>query len=163
MLVCIFYLFLRKGKFKNQLHKWIVAANTLLLTAAVPYGMLYIVEVFLSWYSGVEYEQYAFVNRVTGPYWWAYWYLILNSLLLPNLLWFKRVRHSAWFIPVYIIPALIEPVVILITSLHRDYLPSTWIMYHPFQISLVNLIVYVVLLVGLYYLIEWRKAKRALV
>jgi hypothetical protein len=162
VLVCIVYLFVRKGNLKNKIHKWIIAANNLFLIASVIYMVLYIPEFIATFFHGDEYENYAFMNRITGPYCWAYWYLIANNILLPNLLWFKRIRHSAWILPLLVFPSFIEPIVIMITSLHRDYLPSSWTMYYPFYIDIINLIVYIALLVGMYYLIAWRNAKRVM-
>lgn len=158
-LVCVAYWFIKNGKLKLEMHKWIVAANYLFLIASFIYSIMYIEEQCNSWFSGIEYERYAIMNRATGPYWWAYWLQILNIIILPNLLWFKKIRHSAWILPVLIFSSLIEPMVILITSLHRDYLPSSWMMYRPFQISPVNLIFYFTMLVGTYYIIRWRTAK----
>ncbi|UPT68917.1 MAG: hypothetical protein M0D57_09960 [Sphingobacteriales bacterium JAD_PAG50586_3] len=161
--VCIAYWFIRKGNFKIKMHKWIVAANNVFLVIGVPLSIKYIFEVSQSLFSDVEYEQYVFANRLTGPYWYAYWLMIFNMVVLPNLLWFKKIRQATWVLPLSILPLLFEWIIMIIASLHRDYLPSTWIMYYPFKSSITNLILYIVLLVGMYYLIEWRKAKRTLV
>ena len=47
-------------------------------------GIAYITELFMAWYSGVEYEQYAFLNRATGPYWWAYWAMMTCNVISHN-------------------------------------------------------------------------------
>ena len=89
----------------------------------------------MAWYSGVEYEQYAFYNRVTGPYWWAYWSMMTCNVISPQLFWFKKIRTNiaATFIISIIvnIGMWFERFVIIVTSLHRDYLPSSWAMFYP--------------------------------
>ncbi len=98
-------------------------------------GLAYITEFFVAWYSGVQYEQYAFINRATGPYWWAYWSMMTCNVLAPQIFWSKWARTTPWF--VFLIAAVVnvgmwfERFVIIVTSLHRDYLPSSWIDYSP--------------------------------
>lgn len=98
-------------------------------------GLAYITEFFVAWYSGVQYEQYAFLNRMTGPYWWAYWSMMTCNVLAPQVFWSKWARTTPWF--VFLIAAVVnvgmwfERFVIIVTSLHRDYLPSSWIDYSP--------------------------------
>jgi molybdopterin-containing oxidoreductase family membrane subunit len=98
-------------------------------------GIAYLTELFISWYSGVEYESYAFINRFSGPYWWAYWSMMTCNVISPQLFWFKKVRTN--LIAVFILSLVVntgmwfERFVIIVTSLHRDYLPSSWTMYSP--------------------------------
>jgi molybdopterin-containing oxidoreductase family membrane subunit len=99
----------------------------------VAYG--YMMETFMAWYSGNPYEQFSILNRMTGPYWPAYWSLIACNVVIPQLLWSSRVRSS---VPVLFVLALIvnvgmwlERFIIVVTSLHRDYLPSSWGMFTP--------------------------------
>jgi molybdopterin-containing oxidoreductase family membrane subunit len=98
-------------------------------------GVAYITELFIAWYSGVEYEQYAFLNRATGPYWWAYWAMMSCNVITPQVFWFRKVRRSIWLtfvISIFVnIGMWFERFVIIVTSLHRDYLPSSWIMFYP--------------------------------
>jgi Ni/Fe-hydrogenase subunit HybB-like protein len=102
------------------------------LIVAYGYGM----EAFMSWYSGNQYERYAFVNRMwAGGYWWTYWILILCNIVIPQALWSRRVRMS---IPAVFVIALVvnvgmwlERFVIVVTSLTRDFVPSSWGMYYP--------------------------------
>jgi molybdopterin-containing oxidoreductase family membrane subunit len=98
-------------------------------------GVAYITEFFVAWYSGVEYESYAFINRATGPYWWAYASMMTCNVISPQLFWFKRIRTSiaATFIISIIvnIGMWFERFVIICTSLHRDFLPSSWAMFYP--------------------------------
>jgi molybdopterin-containing oxidoreductase family membrane subunit len=96
-------------------------------------GIAYLTEFFIAWYSGVEYEQYAFTNRMFGPYWWAYWSMMTCNLIAPQVFWFRWARTTPWFIFIMSIVVNVgmwfERFVIIVTSLHRDYLPSSWVMY----------------------------------
>ncbi|MBM3919864.1 MAG: NrfD/PsrC family molybdoenzyme membrane anchor subunit [Sphingomonadales bacterium] len=96
-------------------------------------GIAYLTEFFIAQYSGVEYEQYAFFNRASGPYWWAYWSMMFCNLVSPQVFWFKWARTTPWFIFIMSIVVNVgmwfERFVIIVTSLHRDYLPSSWVMY----------------------------------
>jgi Ni/Fe-hydrogenase subunit HybB-like protein len=106
----------------------------IMLTGSIV-GVAYLTELFIAWYSGVEYEQYAFLNRATGPYWWAYWSMMTCNVISPQLMWFKKLRTSIPFTFVLSIVVNIgmwfERFVIIVTSLHRDYLPSSWSMFSP--------------------------------
>lgn len=107
-------------------------------------GLAYITEFFIAAYSGVEYEQYAFLNRAFGPYWWAYWTMMTCNLLAPQIFWLKWARKTPWFIFMMSIVVNIgmwfERFVIIVTSLHRDFLPSSWVMYAPTIIEICILI-----------------------
>ncbi|MBC76724.1 MAG: hydrogenase [Halobacteriovoraceae bacterium] len=98
-------------------------------------GLAYGTEFFIAWYSGNPYERYAFVNRAFGPYWWAYWTMISCNVISPQFFWFKKLRRNMTF--VFIITIFVnigmwfERFVIITTSLHRDFLPSSWAMYSP--------------------------------
>ena len=93
----------------------------------------YIMEVFFGWYSANEFEAAMIMNRMTGPYAPVYWSLILCNGLVPQLLWFKRVRSnvvSLFGIAIIVnIGMWLERFIIVITSLHQDFLPSSWGMY----------------------------------
>ncbi len=103
-------------------------------------GLAYITEFFVAAYSGVEYEQYAFINRATGPYWWAYWSMMSCNLIAPQVFWFKWARTTPWFIfmlsVVVNVGMWFERFVIIVTSLHREYLPSGWVMYSPTKVEI---------------------------
>jgi Ni/Fe-hydrogenase subunit HybB-like protein len=99
----------------------------------VAYG--YSMEAFIAWYSGNPYERFMYWNRMTGPYAPAYWALIATNIAIPQLLWLKKVRRN---VPLLFVIALVvntgmwlERFVIVVTSLHRDFLPSSWGMYYP--------------------------------
>jgi hypothetical protein len=96
-------------------------------------GYAYGSEFFIAWYSGNPYEQYAFINRAFGPYAWSYWIMITCNVVIPQLFWVKKFRRS---IPVMFVVSIFvnigmwfERFVITVTSLHRDFLPSSWGMY----------------------------------
>ncbi|ANQ49811.1 polysulfide reductase NrfD [Flammeovirga yaeyamensis] len=98
-------------------------------------GIAYITEFVIAWYSGVEYEQYAFVNRMTGQYWWAYWSMMGCNVISPQVFYFKKLRTSIpfiFFISIVVnIGMWFERFVIIVTSLHRDFLPSSWVYFSP--------------------------------
>jgi Ni/Fe-hydrogenase subunit HybB-like protein len=97
----------------------------------VAYG--YMTEAFFAWYSANEYEGFMIKNRMFGPYWYMYWSLILCNVISPNLLWIKNLRQSVPFLfcisLVVSVGMWLERFVIIVTSLHRDFLPSSWGMY----------------------------------
>jgi molybdopterin-containing oxidoreductase family membrane subunit len=99
----------------------------------VAYG--YLTETFTAWYSGHDVEWYAILNRAAGPYGPLFWLLILCNIALPQALWFGSVRRNAYAL--FVLSLVInvgmwlERFVIVVVSLHRDYLPSSWDMYYP--------------------------------
>ena len=109
--------------------------NIVIMITGSIVGVAYITELFIAWYSGVEYEQYAFLNRATGPYAWAYWAMMSCNVFSPQFMWFKKLRTSimfSFFISIVVnIGMWFERFVIIVTSLHRDYLPSSWTMFSP--------------------------------
>lgn len=97
----------------------------------VAYG--YMMETFMAWYSGNQYEKFMMLNRFKGPYSGMYWALIVCNVVIPQLFWLPRVRNS---VPLLFIISIIvnigmwlERYVIIVVSLHRDFLPSSWGMY----------------------------------
>jgi Ni/Fe-hydrogenase subunit HybB-like protein len=109
-------------------------AKVLLVTGLmVGYG--YTIEAFTAWYSANQYEGFMMWNRMTGPYWWAYALLIFCNIVTPQALWFRRVRSNVAVL--FVISLIVnvgmwlERFVIVVTSLHRDYLPSAWGRFAP--------------------------------
>ncbi len=98
----------------------------------VAYG--YAVEGFMAWYSGSPYESYMLQNRLTGPYKYHYWALLLCNILAPQLLWLRKARKNIFVLFVVAMSVnlgmWLERFIIIVTSLHRDFLPSSWGMYH---------------------------------
>jgi molybdopterin-containing oxidoreductase family membrane subunit len=114
--------------------------NIVIMVTGSIVGTAYITELFISWYSGVEYEAYAFINRFSGPYWWAYWSMMTCNVISPQLMWFKKLRRSllfTFFISIVVnIGMWFERYVIIVTSLHRDYIPAAWSMHYPSHIDI---------------------------
>jgi molybdopterin-containing oxidoreductase family membrane subunit len=109
-------------------------AKVLLATGLIV-GYGYMTEVFFAWYGGNLYEQYMILNRMKGPYAPIYWCLILCNIVTPQFLWFRRIRRSvAWLFGISVVVSIgmwLERFIIVVTSLHRDFLPSSWGMYYP--------------------------------
>jgi molybdopterin-containing oxidoreductase family membrane subunit len=98
-------------------------------------GYAYGMEMFIAWYSGNPYERFAFWNRAFGPYWWAYWIMILCNVALPQLFWFRKVRQNlvlVWVLSVLVnVGMWFERFVIVVTTLAREFLPANWGYYTP--------------------------------
>jgi Ni/Fe-hydrogenase subunit HybB-like protein len=113
--------------------------KVLLLTGSIV-SLAYLTEFFMAWYSANPYEQFVFLNRLKGPYAWAFASMFTCNAILPHLLWFKKVRNNLWLL--FILSILInigmwfERFVIIVTSLHRDYLPSSWTVYVPTYVEI---------------------------
>jgi Ni/Fe-hydrogenase subunit HybB-like protein len=109
-------------------------AKIVILTGSLV-GIAYGTEFFIAWYSGNHFESFAFVNRAFGPYWWSYWIMISCNVISPQLFWIKKIRTSmlaTFILSIFVnIGMWFERFVIIVTSLHRDYLPSSWAMYSP--------------------------------
>jgi Ni/Fe-hydrogenase subunit HybB-like protein len=109
-------------------------ANVMLATGLmVAYG--YLMEAFMSWYSGEIYERYMMMNRAFGPYGWAFWALMLTNVVIPQALWSKKIRRNELllFLVAFSVNVgmWLERFVIVVTSLHRDFVPSSWGTYWP--------------------------------
>ena len=104
-------------------------AKVMLATSLiVAYG--YMMEAFMAWYSGNVYERFMLWNRMAGPYAWSYWALIFCNVIVINTLWWKRLRTNvAYLFVISLVVSVgmwLERFVIIVTSLHRDFLPSSW-------------------------------------
>jgi Ni/Fe-hydrogenase subunit HybB-like protein len=109
-------------------------AKIILVTGLiVAYG--YMMEAFFGWYSANPYESYMILNRMKGPYAWMYWALLFCNAVTPQVFWFKSMRTSITALfTVSVIVSIgmwFERFIIVVTSLHRDFLPSSWGMYYP--------------------------------
>jgi Ni/Fe-hydrogenase subunit HybB-like protein len=113
-------------------------AKILLLTGSIV-GFSYLTEFFSAWYGGSIYERYTLYGRAVGAYAWCFWTMVTCNVLVPQLLWAPRVRNNV--ITLFAISILVnvgmwfERFVIIVTSLHQSYLPSSWVMYHPTMIE----------------------------
>jgi len=115
--------------------KHIELMNTVMLVAGSVVAVAYLTEFFMAMCSHSEFEKYIFLNRATGDYAWAFWTMIICNVVLPQLLWFKKLRRSiAFSVCVALVVCVgmwFERFVIIVTSLHRGYLPSSWTMFSP--------------------------------
>ena len=109
-------------------------AKIILVTGSMV-GYAYAMEFFIAWYSGNPYEQFTFANRMFGPYAWAYWTMVTCNVLSPQIFWWKKARTHMGILFVMSIFVNIgmwfERFVIVASSLHRDFLPSSWDYYSP--------------------------------
>ena len=114
------------------------------LATSMILALAYLTELFTAFYSANEYEQFVFINRALGPLAWTYWIMVSCNVAIPQLLWFSRVRRN--MVAVFAICIFInvgmwfERFVIIVTSLHRDYLPSNWTSYAPTSIELATMV-----------------------
>jgi len=106
-----------------------------MLATGMIVGFAYATEFFIAWYSTNQFERFAFMNRAFGPYWWAYWTMISCNVIVPQFFWFKKCRTT---VPIMFILSILinigmwfERFVIIVTSLHRDFLPSSWGYFRP--------------------------------
>ncbi len=109
--------------------------NKIMLVTGSMVGYAYIMEFFIAWYSGLPTETFTFINRAFGPYMWAYWIMFSCNVIFPQLFWIRKIRRN---IPIMFVIAVLvnvgmwfERFVIVITSLSRDFLPSSWAYYKP--------------------------------
>jgi Ni/Fe-hydrogenase subunit HybB-like protein len=107
----------------------------LMLATGMIVAYSYVIEAFVAWYSANPFERFVTINRATGPYAWLYWALIAANLVIPQALWSARVRKSTgaiFAIAVCVnVGMWLERFIIVITSLHRDFIPANWGMYYP--------------------------------
>src|SRR5215216_2984149 len=106
-----------------------------MLASGLVVAYAYVIELFMGWYSANEYEQYVLLNRIFGPYGPLYWIYMACNVLAIQLVWFRAVRRShilLWIISILVnVGMWTERFVIVVESLHRDFLPSSWGMYAP--------------------------------
>ena len=118
--------------------------NKIILATSCIVGYAYATEFFIAWYSGSQYELFAFLNRALGPYKWAYWTMVCCNVVVPHLFWFKKCRTTPWIMMIVAILVNVgmwfERFVIIVTSLSRDFLPSSWGEFVPTPIDIVMLL-----------------------
>jgi len=118
-------------------------AKIILLTGTIV-GYAYLMELFVAFYSGAKYEADAFKYRIVGPYWWAYAAMMSCNVLSPQIFWFKAARENLWVVMIVAMLVNIgmwfERFVITITSLSRDFLPSSWAYFYPTWVDLSMLV-----------------------
>jgi molybdopterin-containing oxidoreductase family membrane subunit len=116
--------------------------NIIILVTGNMVGFAYIMEFFIAWYGGVEYEKAAFINRAMGPYAWAYWTMFLCNVISPQFFWSKKMRTSitaSFILSIVVnIGMWFERFVITVTSLAQDFLPSSWGYYSPTWVDILT-------------------------
>jgi molybdopterin-containing oxidoreductase family membrane subunit len=121
-------------------HRHIENMAKVMLATGLIVAYAYAVEFFAADYSKQHYEQFVFLNRPFGPYWWAFWTMVTCNVIVPQLLWLSAVRQRIWL--VFAVAVLVnvgmwfERFVIVVTSLSRDFLPSSWAMFAPTWVDL---------------------------
>jgi Ni/Fe-hydrogenase subunit HybB-like protein len=122
----------------------IEAACKIMLATGMMVGGAYAIEFFIAWYSGNMYEGFTFINRAVGPYWWAYAIMIFCNVVSPQIFWSRKMRRNPWVVVAVGILVSIgmwfERFVIIVTSLARSLLPSSWAMFHPTQWDILLLV-----------------------
>ena len=109
--------------------------NKIILVTGMMVGYAYATEFFIAMYSGNQFESFTFINRATGPFAWAYWIMVSCNVIVPQVFWFKRFRRS--IVVMFIVSLLVnvgmwfERFTIIVTSLHRDFIPTVWSYYKP--------------------------------
>ena len=117
--------------------------NKIILATSCMVGYAYAIEFFIAWYGGNPYEQFAFVNRALGPLGWAYWIMVTCNVVVPHVFWFKKCRTTPWIMMIVALLVNVgmwfERFVIIVGSLGRDFLPSSWHQFKPTSIDLLML------------------------
>ncbi len=118
--------------------------NKIILATGSIVGFAYATEFFIAWYGGNPNESFAFVNRAFGPYAWAYWTMVTCNVVTPQLFWFKKIRLNVgvmWVMYIFVnIGMWFERFVITVSSLSRDFLPSSWDYFRPTTIDVLTFV-----------------------
>jgi hypothetical protein len=116
--------------------------NKVMLLTGSLVGYAYVMEFFIAYYSGNEFERYVFLNRLFGPMWWGEFMMLLCNCVIPQIFWFKWARTNIAIMFVVSITTNIgmwfERFVIIVVALHRDFLPSSWGFYRPTLIDILT-------------------------
>ncbi|HNI12482.1 MAG TPA: polysulfide reductase NrfD, partial [bacterium] len=108
--------------------------NKIMLLTGMMVGYAYSCEFFIAWYSGNMYERFAFINRAFGPYWWSYFSMIFCNVVVPQIFWSKKLRRNItvmFIASIFINIGMWFERFVIIVTLSRDYLPSSWDYYSP--------------------------------
>jgi Ni/Fe-hydrogenase subunit HybB-like protein len=115
----------------------------IVLATGMMVGYAYAIEFFTAWYGGNPTEWFVFVNRAFGPFAWAYWTMVSCNVIAPQLLWFRKARTTPWILFGVALAVNVgmwfERFVIIVTSLSRDFLPSSWGMFKPTAVDILTL------------------------
>lgn len=117
--------------------------NKIILAAGLMVTYAYGMELFGAWYGGNLYERFTFLNRLCGPYAWAFWLMILCNVVAPQVFWWKAARTNVWV--TFTVGLLVnvgmwfERFVIIVTSLTRDFFPAIWRHFVPTAVDYLTL------------------------
>jgi molybdopterin-containing oxidoreductase family membrane subunit len=118
--------------------------SKIMLATGMMVGLAYATEFFIAWYSGNTYEAFTFLNRAFGPYAWAYWTMVTCNVIVPQIFWSRKLRNNVvvlWIASVLInVGMWFERFVIVVSSLSRDYLPTSWGYYRPTAIDVLTFV-----------------------
>jgi molybdopterin-containing oxidoreductase family membrane subunit len=116
----------------------------IMLATGMMVGLAYSTEFFIAWYSGNQFEAFTFLNRAFGPYAWAYWTMVTCNVVVPQIFWFRKLRNNTlilWIASVLInVGMWFERFVIVVSSLSRDYLPTSWGYYRPTAVDVLTFV-----------------------
>jgi len=117
--------------------------NKIILVTGSMVGYAYAMEFFVAWYSASPYESFAFINRMFGPYAWAYWIMVSCNVITPQLFWFKKIRTNivaTFVLSIFVNIGMWFERFVITMSLHRDFIPSAWDYYTPTLWDLLTLL-----------------------
>lgn len=104
--------------------------NLVFVSVSLLKMMSFVNDLIISYFDSSSYVGYAFTNRISGPYWWAYWSFYFSSTMVPQIFWWRKIRRSSlWSLIVVVLinsGEVVEWLIIFIASLRRDYVPSSW-------------------------------------
>ena len=137
----------------------IASLSISMLIAAMLYllaVLLLLIQYAIARYFGAEYQQYAFINRAFGPYWYSWWLPVIINITIPQIMWVKRYRISIKTTYILFCCLLaftfLQCAPIIITSLNVNYTPSSWAFFIPsFTYSLGSLIIFLILITAIYF------------
>jgi hypothetical protein len=143
----------------------VLAVNNVLLIAAMLYLLVVVLslsQLLMASYAGAEQERYRWLTRITGPYWFGWWLPVIVKVIIPQALWFEKLRAAVKVTYVWCAGALalafLKYAPIILVSLHRDCLPSSWAIFVPSFIgSLSSLLLFLAILAGLYIVVLKRR------
>ena len=117
--------------------------NKIILVTGTMVGYAYSCEFFIAWYSASPYESFAFINRALGPYSWAYFIMVSCNVITPQLFWFKKIRQSmvwTFVLSIFVNIGMWFERFVIVSSLHRDFMPSAWDYYSPTIIDILTFV-----------------------
>lgn len=159
-ILCVSFVLLSKNT--NIINRKVIEyINIVLMLLSIYPSLNYLFELFISYYSGYIYEQFDFYNRVFGNFWWLYIFMILNNIILIQLFWFSKIRKSLFAtLIICLFPNVsfwLERYVIYVTTLKRDYLPSSWSFSNEYSYKFLLLLIPVTFLIWFIFKISQKE------